>query len=234
MKRKLFKDNPLIHAVVNCDYNAVKHTLSSSDYDKSCLTDIGGFSKNVPLFILSKCYKIILNPKDYTEDIDPFLKSKNEDNNKILNLFDKQFDFYNLIIEDFSEDFYETEEDMLEKPEANKTFEEFYISEGFDKFNFQKFRTIDLRLYYAVIELRSYYEIKKCCNAGANPEVALPEMKSPIEYVNTDILILFTDVVHLLKKQKKDSFDIYDIINIIWCARHQQNYNLMLQYCNSF
>ena len=91
MKRKLFKDNPLIHAVVNCDYNAVKHTLSSSDYDKSCLTDIGGFSKNVPLFILSKCYKIILNPKDYTEDIDPFLKSKNEENNKILNLFDKSY-----------------------------------------------------------------------------------------------------------------------------------------------
>ncbi len=231
--RKLFQDNNLVHAVINCDYESVKKNLESSDYDESCINDIGGFTKDVPIFILPVCYSIILNPEDYTENMDPFLKSKYDENNKILNLFEKQFGFKNnnIILEDYIQYFNETEEDFLEEPEPHKTFEDFYISENLDKYKSQNYREIDLRLYYAVIELRSYHEIKQCCEAGANPDFTLPENESPIEYVAHDISGLDVEVYSILKKQRKEIYDIWDIVNIAWCARHQQNYNLMLHHC---
>ncbi len=231
--RKLFQDNNLIHSVVNCDYETVKKILKSSDYDESCINDIGGFTKDVPIFILSVCYSIILNPEDYTENMDPFLKSKYEENNQILNLFEKKFGFKNnnIIIEDYIQYFNETEEVFLEEPEPHKTFEDFYISEEFDKYKSQNYREIDFRLYYAVIELRSYHEIKQCCEAGANPDFTLPENESPIEYVTHDISVLDIEVYSFLKNQRTEVYDIRDIVKIAWCARHQQNYNLMLQYC---
>ena len=106
MKQKLFSDNNLIHTVVNCDYDAVSRILKTGDYDKSCLDDIGGFSKEVSVFILSVCYSVILNPEDYSEDMPSFLKEKHEENIKILSLFEKQFGFKNdnIIIEDFVQD----------------------------------------------------------------------------------------------------------------------------------
>ncbi len=229
MKQKLFSDNNLIHAIVNCDYDAVSRILQIGDYDKSCLDDIGGFLKEVPLFILSVCYSIILNPEDYSNNMPSFLKEKYEENKKILSLFEKYFGFKNdnIIIEDFVQDFYETEEDFSEESEQAKTFEEFCASAVFNKYKFQNFREIDLRLYYAVWELRSYYEIKKCCEAGANPDFALPDQESPLEYIAHDISHLETEVYKLLKEQK--TFDIWNIVDLTWCARHQQNYNLLLQ-----
>lgn len=233
MSRKLFRDNNLIHAVVNCNYEVVRKILESSDYDENCINDIGGFTKDVSIFILPVCYSIILNPEDYTENMDPFLKSKFEENNKILKLFKKQFGFKNnnIILEDYIQYFNETEEDFLEDPEPHKTFEEFYISEDLNKYKSQNYREIDLRLYYAVWELRSFYEIKKCCEAGANPDFSLPKNESPIEYIAHDISVLDIEVYSFLKNQRTEVYDILDIVKIAWCARHQQNYNLMLQYC---
>ncbi len=63
-----------------------------------------------------------------------------------------------------------------------------------DKYKSQNYREIDLRLYYAVWELRSFYEIKKCCEAGANPDFSLPENESPIEYVAHGISVLDIEV----------------------------------------
>ena len=229
MKQKLFSDNNLIHAIVNYDYDAVSRILQIGDYDKSCLDDIGGFSKEVPVFILSVCYSVIFNPEDYSEDMPSFLKEKYEENIKILSLFEKKFGFknHNIIIEDFVQDFYETEEDFSEEAEQAKTFEEFCASAEFNKYKCQNFREIDLRLYHAVWELRSYYEIKKCCETEANPDFALPDQESPLEYIAHDISHLETEVYKLLNEQK--TFDIWNIVDLTWCARHQQNYNLLLQ-----
>ena len=229
---KLFQDNNLIHAVVNCDYESVKKILYSSDFNEACITDIGGFTKDVPIFILSVCYDIILNPADYT-DMNPFLKSKYEENRKILNLFETRFGFKNdnILIEDYVEYFNESEEDFLEEPDHVKTFEEFYELENLKQYEKLNFREIDLRLYYAVWELRSYYEIKKCCEAGAYPEFALPKNESPIEYVAHDIMYLDIETKNLLKKPVTETLDIWDIAELSWNARHQQNYNLMLKFC---
>lgn len=231
--RKLFQDNNLIHSVVNCDYESVKTILEASDYDSTCINDIGGFTKDVPIFIISVCYDIILNPEDYTEDMNPFLKSKYEENRKILKLFEAQFGFKNdnILIEDYVEYFNESEEDFLEEPEPDKTFEEFYESENLKQYENLNFREIDLRLYYAVWELRSYYEIRKCCEAGANPEFELPENESPIDYVATDINHLDIEVRQLLNKPKNEALNIWNMAELAWCARHQQNYKLMLKYC---
>lgn len=230
--RKLFQDNNLIHAVVNCDYESVKQILETSDYDSTCINDIGGFTKEVPIFILSVCYEIILNPEDYT-DMSPFLKSKYEENRKILKLFETQFGFKNdsIIIEDYIEYFYESVEEFLEEPEPAKTFEEFFKSENLKQYENPNVREIDLRLYYAIWELRSYYEIKKCCEAGANPEFALPEKESPIDFVATEITHLDIEVRNLLKKPQNEVLDIWNIAELAWCARHQQNYNLMIKFC---
>ena len=232
MSRKLFQDNNLVHAVVNCNYETIKKIIESSDYDKNCINDIGGFTKAVPIFILPVCYSIILNPEDYTENMDPFLKSKYDENNKILKLFENRFNFKNnnIILEDYIQYFNETEEDFLEEPEPQKTFKEFYISEKLDKYKSHNYREIDLRLYYAVIELHSYYEIKKCCEAGANPDFSLPENESPIDYVAHDISSLDVEVYSILKNQRDEVYDVWDIANIAWCARHQQNYKLLLRY----
>lgn len=232
MNRKLFQDNNLIHSVVNCDYKSVKKILDTSDYDSTCINDIGGFTKDVPIFILSVCYDIILNPDDYT-NMSPFLKSKYEENRKILKLFETQFGFKNdnILIEDYVEYFVESEEEFLEEPEPAKTFEEFFESENLKQYENLNIREIDLRLYYAVWELRSYYEIKKYCEAGANPEFTLPENESPLDYVATEIKHLDIEVRNLLKKPQKEVLDIWDISELAWCARHQQNYKLMLKYC---
>ena len=89
---------------------------------------------------------------------------------------------------------------------------------------------LDLRPQYAVIELRSFYEIKKYCELGANPDCEFPEHGSPIEYVDSDIAALYVDVRGRLKRQQKECFDIYDIVDLTWLARHQQNYDLLLSY----
>ena len=121
----------------------------------------------------------------------------------------------------------------MEEPDPVKTFEEFYESENLKQYENLKFREIDLRLYYAVWELRSYYEIKKCCEAGANPEFALPgDYESPIAYVGMDIMHLDIEVRKLLSKPQNEVLDIWNMAELGWCARHQQNYNLMLKYCS--
>ena len=87
MYRRLnFVDNKLVHAVINCDFAAVKRILDSKDYDKEWINDIGGFYDAIPIFLISYCYSFLLD-NDYPEKDFEFFKTKHEENTKILNLF---------------------------------------------------------------------------------------------------------------------------------------------------
>ena len=85
MERKFFEDNELVHAVINSDFDKVKK-LVETKYQKP-ITDIGGFVKQCPIFIIPLCLDMCFEAYPDNE----VFKERNINNGKILDLFVAQF-----------------------------------------------------------------------------------------------------------------------------------------------
>ena len=231
MKHKLFKDNNLVHAVVNCDYEEAKQILQNGNYDKESLADVGGFCKPFPVYMICVCIEIILG--DCLYKCAPY-DAIYERNKKILEMLcaDTGFKNQNIIIEDYIEHIYGDKTDPEEIFCADECFEDYCKSGRLDELKKYNITEIDLKLYYAVFKLKSYHAIKKYCELGGRPKWNIEGVNSPIDYfVDKNTMDIFRRVTELLQKPEKEEFNIHDIFRIVTCARDVQNMNLLDEYC---
>lgn len=210
MERKLFEDNELIHAVIECNYEKVRE-LTLKKYKKP-IYDIGGWEKQCPVFIISKAYQIIF---EYYDDFEPFKKFVN-DNDKILNLFSAQFSLGNiddLLVEEYSGLYFETEKERtMQYTDAITNFD---ITDNLNEC-----------LAEEISGLRRSNIIKKLCELGADPYY--------IDFKGNEIMAKCEDDMlaglYVVEKILKEPQEVYTngmVVDIIGLARNIQNYEIM-------
>ena len=238
MYRRLhFVDNKLSHAVINCDFAAVKRILDSGDYDKEWINDIGGYYDAIPIVLISYSYNFFFDYEESEKDSE-FFKTKHEENTKILHLFKERFGLDKAIIEKYNDNYSESDTYILEDSKPQVSFEEYLSREGLENYKKKNISKLDLKLCYAIEVLESYHHIKKYCELGANPKTNI-KLDSPItqilninDYTPIEIAeFRYKDYSHyvysLLKKQSKKEYSILDLIYLFDYAVYAQNYHLL-------
>ena len=153
--------DPLVLAVVFNDFDSVKKTLESGNYNSEVLKDIGDslFGIPIPVYYISRCWEICLG-HEFSESFYPIAKKNYEKAKKILTLFKENLRIASVEIP-FSkiipacwalED--ENEEDILDGKHTD------FIAKGR--------REIDLDLYIAVQKM-DFLKAKALLKKGANP-----------------------------------------------------------------
>ena len=214
MERKFFEDNELIHAVIECNYKKVKE-LVQGKYSKP-IYDIGGWEKQCPIYIISKCYDIIFNENP---DIEVFKKLKN-DNTQILNLFISQFGLGNiedLMIEDYTGAFFDDEEDRIADYTEEPT-------------NFDITQDLNKTLWEEVTDNRRHSILKKLCELGADPYHLIEDEDEEIISFTADDVQMGTVFVRAMLEKPLEVYSLYDIVEIIALVRNMQNYDIMASY----
>lgn len=213
MERKFFEDNELIHAVINSDYKKVRDLVDSKCPEP--VYDIGGFEKQCPIFIISKCLDMCF---EAYPDYDIF-KKRTEENKKIINLFNAQFGLGNtedLMIEDYTGPFFNEEEERVAEWKEESAH-----------FDFSK-ELVEL-LYDEITDKRRYHVIKQLCELGADPYDESFDGEELICYTGDDIQLGATYIDAILKSNK-DKYTIEDVAEIIAFGKNYQNYAIMEKY----
>lgn len=212
MERKFFEDNELIHAVIECNFKKVKELVENKF--SAPIYDIGGWEKQCPVFIISKAYQIIFEYLCEDKTIVKFAK----ENEKILQLFTVQFGLGNiseLLIEDYSGLFFETEKERTMHSDAITNFD---ITDNLNEV-----------LAEEITGMRRSSIIKKLCELGADPYYKNSDGKQTIELCEQDVQIGLLGVATLLK-EPQDVYTISMIVLILALARNIQNYEIMTNY----
>lgn len=243
-RRLRFVDNKLVHAVINCDFAAVKRILDSQDYDKEWINDIGGYYDAIPIFLISYIYNYFFD-SDYPEKDSDFFKTKHEENTKILHLFKECFGFENAIIEGYNDNYSESYTYILEETNPQVSFEKYLSREGYENYKKNNISKLDLKLCYAIDVMESYHAIKKYCELGANPKAIIKSdspivqlldtginAPTPIEIAELGCKNYSHNVYALLKEQSQEEYSCLEIIDLFDYALFAQNYRLLKQYCS--
>ena len=215
MERKFFEDNELIHAVINSDFDKVKK-LVETKYQKP-ITDIGGFVKQCPIFIIPLCLDMCFEAYPDNE----VFKQRNINNGKILDLFVAQFNLGkidDLMIEDFTGAFFDDEESRVAE------WKEEPVNLDFSK-------SLEELLYDEITDKRRYRVIKQLCELGANPYDESFNGEEMIWYTGDDIQMGAQFIESILKKNK-EKYTIDDVAEIIGFGINSQNYKIMATYSN--
>lgn len=205
MERKFFEDNELIHAVIDCNFKKVKELVSTKF--SAPIYDIGGWEKQCPIFIISKAYQIIFQ---YICEDKTFVKFAKE-NEKILQLFTVQFGLGNiseLLIEDYSGLFFETEKERTMHSDAITNFD---ITDNLNEV-----------LAEEITGMRRSSIIKKLCELGADPYYKNSEGKHTNELCEQDVQIGLLGVAALLK-EPHEVYTISMIVVILALARKNRD-----------
>lgn len=205
MERKFFEDNELIHAVIDCNFKKVKELVSTKF--SAPIYDIGGWEKQCPIFIISKAYQIIFQ---YICEDKTFVKFAKE-NEKILQLFTVQFVLGNiseLLIEDYSGLFFETEKERTMHSDAITNFD---ITDNLNEV-----------LAEEITGMRRSSIIKKLCELGADPYYKNSEGKHTNELCEQDVQIGLLGVAALLK-EPHEVYTISMIVVILALARKNRD-----------
>lgn len=205
MERKFFEDNELIHAVIDCNFKKIKELVSTKF--SAPIYDIGGWEKQCPIFIISKAYQIIFQ---YICEDKTFVKFAKE-NEKILQLFTVQFGLGNiseLLIEDYSGLFFETEKERTMHSDAITNFD---ITDNLNEV-----------LAEEITGMRRSSIIKKLCELGADPYYKNSEGKHTNELCEQDVQIGLLGVAALLK-EPHEVYTISMIVVILALARKNRD-----------